>query len=58
MSAISTALIVGAITVWIVYATFRMAPSLEHRWKVWGQVAAYLIFAGVIVLIEVALSKF
>jgi len=58
MSTISTALIVGAVFVWIAYATFRMAPSIEHHWNVWGEVISYLAFTAVVVVIEVVLSRF
>jgi len=58
MSTISTVLTVMVVIVWIIYATLRIAPWVKRRWNVWGEVASFLIFAAVVVIIEVVFSRF
>ena len=29
---------------WILYATFRLAPTFAKQWKSWGEVFAFLAF--------------
>ena len=40
---------------WALYAAFRVAPSFAKRWKVSGEVFAFLLFTAIEVGLLVAL---
>ena len=50
-------LIAGLVTViWILYASFRVAPWCEKRWITWGGLSAALAFvAGELLILIVVL---
>ncbi len=42
---------------WVLYAAFRVGPTLAKRSKAWGEVCAFLIFTGIELGILVAFLR-
>ena len=41
-------LLVAVLTLaWVLYAALRFAPLVAKRWKAWGEVCAFLVFAAI-----------
>ncbi len=47
----SSLLLIPFLIVWALYSALRVARYAESRWKIWGDVAAFLVFfVGTLVL--------
>ncbi len=55
MAEVSAILVAVFVAAWLIYVAFRVAPAVQRRWSVWGEVAAFLIFLVGTVLVEVFL---
>ena len=44
--------------VWVVYAVLRLAPAIQKKWSVWGEILAFLVFVAGEILILVAFLNF
>ena len=58
MADLGFSLIIIFLLAWIIYMFLRLAPTIERRWKVWGEVLAFVIFVLGAILIEVVFSRF
>jgi hypothetical protein len=57
MAGIATAIVGMMMIAWGFYSIVRIAPYIEHRWTVWGEIGAFVFFFAGFLLLLILLSR-